>query len=60
MLNEFVMMDTWLESLQVLCDLEGAKAANACRERLGQAQAYDEAYFERLTGHLEHLRSNIR
>jgi hypothetical protein len=60
MLNEFVMMDTWLQSLQVLCDLEGAKAENAIREHRGEVPAYDEVYFASLHGMLENLRGNLR
>ncbi len=60
MLDNFVLMDTWLQSLQVLCGLEGAKAENAFRERRGEAQAYDELYFEALHGQLEFLRGRIQ
>ena len=60
MLNEFVMMDTWLQSLQVLCDLEGAKAENAMREHRGEAPAYMNDYFGQLHDWLENLRGNLR
>lgn len=59
MLDTTVMLDIWLQSLQVLCDLEGAKAANAYRERRGEAQAYDELYFEQLGRHLQTLRKGL-
>jgi hypothetical protein len=46
--------------LQVLCDLEGAKAENAFRESCGQAQAYGEDHFACLRIQLEMARKNIQ
>jgi len=60
MLDNTVMLDTWLQSLQVLCDLEGAKAENAFRERHDEAPAYGNEYFGQLHGWLENLRGNLR
>jgi hypothetical protein len=60
MLNNTVMLDTWLQSLQVLCDLEGAKADNMLRERHGEAPAYGPIYFSQLSDLLQTLRGNLR
>ena len=54
------LLDTWLMGLQVLCDLEGAKAENAFRESCGQAQAYGEDHFACLRIQLEMARKNIQ
>jgi hypothetical protein len=59
MLDNTVMLDIWLQSLQVLCDLEGAKAENAFRESRGLAQAYGEEHFEQLCRHLQTLRKGL-
>ena len=55
-----ILLDTWLQSLQILCDLEGAKAENAFRESCGQAQAYGEAYFAGLRIQLKMAREAIQ
>lgn len=59
MLDNFVMMDTWLQSLQVMCQLEEAKIANYIRDRRGEAPAYSEEHFAGLDGWLETLRERI-
>lgn len=55
-----ILLDTLLQSLQVLCDLEGAKAENAFRESCGKAPAYDEDHFACLLIQLEMARKNIQ
>jgi hypothetical protein len=55
-----LLLDTWLQGLQVLCDLEGAKAENAFRESCGKAPAYAEDYFACLRHQLDIVRSNIQ